>query len=179
LIVRDPAPIMRRMPSIDDKRDSAALGPVPRTSCTCGSLRKASRRISQFYDAALSPIGIKSTQYSILSEIERGSVEGPVTICELAIAMVMDRSTLGHNLRPLQRDRLLVLRLEAHDRRKRYVELTREGRSILRKARRIWKQAEGRFEKTFGRERAADLRTVLWHIANNQDLKSLLVADGV
>jgi len=167
------------MPSVDVKPEPASRGPVPRTSCTCGSLRKASRRISQFYDAALSPIGIKSTQFSILSEIERGSIEGPVTMCELAAAMVMDRSTLGHNLRPLQRDRLLVLRLEPHDRRKRYVELTKEGSSILRKARRIWKLAEGRFEKTFGKEHAADLRTVLWRIANNQELNSLLIADGV
>jgi len=168
---------MRRMPNIDFKRQSPSRAPVPRTSCTCGSLRKASRRISQFYDAALSPIGLKSTQFSILSEIDRGSVEGPVTMCELAAAMVMDRSTLGHNLRPLQRDRLLVLRLEAHDRRKRYVELTKEGKSILRKARRIWRLAEGRFEKTFGKEHAADLRTVLWRIANNQELTSL-IADG-
>src|SRR6202012_1544596 len=75
--------------------------PVPHSACTCGSLRKASRRISQFYDAALAPVGIKSTQYSILSEVEHGSVDGPLSMCELATAMVMDRSTLGHNLRPL------------------------------------------------------------------------------
>ena len=82
--------------------------PVPRSSCTCGSLRKASRRISQFYDTALAPVGIKSTQYSILSEVDRGSAHGPVTMCELATAMVMDRSTLGHNLKPLERDDLVV-----------------------------------------------------------------------
>src|ERR1700680_2698019 len=84
--------------------------PLPRSACTCGSLRKASRRISQFYDTALAPAGIKSTQYSILSEVERGSIAGPVTMCELASAMVMDRSTLGHNLKPLERDDLVVLR---------------------------------------------------------------------
>lgn len=170
--------MMTRMPGIDVKRDPSNRGSVPKSSCTCGSLRKASRRISQFYDAALSPVGIKSTQFSILSEIERGSVAGPLTMCELAAAMVMDRSTLGHNLRPLQRDRLLVLRLDARDRRKRHVELTKEGRSVLRRARRIWKLAEGRFEKTFGKAHAADLRTVLWRIANNRELDSLLVADG-
>jgi len=86
-------------------------------ACTCGSLRKASRRISQFYDTALAPAGIKSTQFSILSEVERGSIAGPVTMCELASAMVMDRSTLGHNLRPLERDDLVVLRQARHDRR--------------------------------------------------------------
>ena len=147
--------------------------PVPRSSCTCGSLRKASRRVSQFYDTALAPIGIKSTQYSILSEIERGSVQGPLTMCELAAAMVMDRSTLGHNLRPLQRDRLLALRLQRHDRRKRYVELTKQGRAVLRRARRVWRVAEGRFEKMFGKRHAADLRVVLWNIANHKELNSL------
>jgi len=150
---------------------------VPRSSCTCGSLRKASRRVSQFYDTALAPIGIKATQFSILSEIERGSVQGPVTMCELAAAMVMDRSTLGHNLRPLQRDRLLALRLQQQDRRKRYVELTAQGRAVLRRARRVWRVAEGRFERMFGKRHAARLRVVLWHIANNRELNSLAISD--
>jgi DNA-binding MarR family transcriptional regulator len=144
----------------------------PRAACTCGSLRKASRRISQFYDVALAPVGIRSTQYSILSEVERGSAAGSVTMCELAAAMVMDRSTLGHNLRPLERDELVILRLAQDDRRKRYVELTRRGRALLQRARRLWRQAEGRFEAIFGKEPAAELRAVLLNIANNRDLNS-------
>ena len=146
---------------------------MPHNACTCGSLRKASRRISQFYDTALAPVGIKSTQYSILSEVERGSLEGRVSMCELATAMVMDRSTLGHNLKPLERDDLVVLRLSSDDRRKRYVELTEKGRSILQKARRLWRHAEGRFEKIFGKEPAAELRAVLLSIAGNKELNSL------
>lgn len=146
---------------------------VPRSSCTCGSLRKASRRISQFYDTALAPVGIKSTQYSILAEVDRGSAAGPVTMCELATAMVMDRSTLGHNLRPLERDDLVVLRLSSDDRRKRHVELTKKGRSVLFRARRLWQQAEGRFEAIFGKEPAAELRAVLLSIAGNKELNSL------
>ena len=147
--------------------------PLPRSSCTCGSLRKASRRISQFYDTALAPVGIKSTQYSILSEVDRGSTQGPVTMCELATAMVMDRSTLGHNLKPLERDDLVVLRLSVDDRRKRYVELTKRGRSVLARARRLWRQAEGHFETIFGKEPAAELRAVLLSIAANKELNSL------
>jgi len=135
-------------------------------------LRKASRRISQFYDVALAPVGIKSTQYSILSEVERGSAAGSVTMSELAATMVMDRSTLGHNLRPLERDELVILRLAQDDRRKRYVELTRRGRTRLQRARRFWRRAEGRFEAIFGKEPAAELRVVLMNIANNRDLNS-------
>ncbi len=149
--------------------------PASRNACTCGSLRKASRRVSQFYDTALAPVGIKSTQYSILSEVDRGRPSGPVSMRELATAMVMDRSTLGHNLKPLERDDLVVVRLSADDRRKRYVELTKKGRSMLRKARRLWGHAEGRFEKIFGKESAAELRAVLLNIAANKDLNSLLI----
>ena len=119
------------MPMMDRVKPKKSNAPPLRTACTCGSLRKASRRISQFYDTALAPAGIKSTQFSILSEVERGSIAGPVTMSELASAMVMDRSTLGHNLRPLERDDLVVLRQARHDGRKRYVELTAKGRSLL------------------------------------------------
>ena len=145
---------------------------LPHAACTCGSLRKASRRLSQFYDAALAPAGIKSTQFSILSELERGSPAGSVTVCELAAAMVMDRSTLGHNLRPLARDELVALRHSSDDRRKRFVVLTRKGRSLLQRARRLWWHAEGRFEATFGKASAARLRAVLLRIANNRELDS-------
>jgi DNA-binding MarR family transcriptional regulator len=146
---------------------------VPHSACTCGSLRRASRRISQFYDTALAPLGIKSTQYSILSEVARGSVEGPVTMRELAISMVMDRSTLGHNLRPLERDDLLTLRSSNDDRRKRHVVLTKKGKSMLQRARRLWLRAEGRFETIFGKGPAAELRAVLLSIAANTELNSL------
>src|ERR1700722_13038464 len=161
------------MPLNSRSKPAPDSAPMPRSACTCGSLRKASRRISQFYDTALAPMGIKSTQYSILSEVDRGSVEGPVTMCELATAMVMDRSTLGHNLKPLERDDLVILRLAPDDRRKRYVELTKKGRSTLQRARRLWRHAEGRFETIFGKEPAAELRAVLLSIAGNKEVNSL------
>jgi DNA-binding MarR family transcriptional regulator len=153
------------------KKPNAAA--VPRSACTCGSLRKASRRISQFYDAALAPVGIKSTQFSILAEVERGTLEGPLTMCELATAMVMDRSTLGHNLRPLEREDLLSLQLTHLDRRKRHVTLTKKGKSTLQRARRLWRTAEGHFERIFGKRHAAELRAVLLNIAGNDELNSL------
>ena len=93
-------------------------------------------------------------------------------MCELASTMVMDRSTLGHNLKPLERDDLVVLRLSTHDRRKRYVELTKKGKSNLQKARRLWRHAEERFENIFGKQAAAELRAVLLSIAGNKELDS-------
>ena len=159
--------------SVANRKVRLQASPTGRGACTCGSLRKASRRISQLYDAALAPVGIKSTQYSILAEVERGSLDGPLTMCELATAMVMDRSTLGHNLRPLERDDLLELRLALSDRRKRHVTLTKKGKSTLQRARRLWRTAEERFEKVFGKQHAAELRAVLLNIAGNDELNSL------
>jgi DNA-binding MarR family transcriptional regulator len=118
-------------------------------------------------------VGIKSTQFSILAEVDRGTFDGPVTMCELATAMVMDRSTLGHNLRPLERDELLVLRLADDDRRKRYVELTKKGHATLHRARRLWRRAEEHFEAIFGKRPAAELRAVLLSIASNKKFNSL------
>jgi hypothetical protein len=64
--------------------------------------------------------------------------------------------------------------LSADDRRKRHVELTKKGRDILHKSRRLWRQAEGRFEEIFGKQPAAELRAVLLSIAGNKELNSLL-----
>lgn len=159
--------------SVADRKVTTQASPISHGACTCGSLRKASRRISQFYDAALAPAGIKSTQFSILAEVERGRLDGPVAMCELATAMVMDRSTLGHNLRPLERDDLLKVRLVLSDRRKRHVILTKKGKSTLQRARLLWRTAEERFETVFGKQHAAELRAMLLSIAGNDELNSL------
>ena len=158
------------MPLMDPDKHVGNGAVHARPACTCGSLRKASRRVSHFYDVALAPIGIKSTQFAILSEVERGGAGGALTMCELATAMVMDRSTLGHNLRPLERDSLVTLRRSPADGRKRHVVLTRKGVQLLRRARQSWRRAEDRFEQVFGKRSAAQLRSVLLAIADNPGL---------
>jgi DNA-binding MarR family transcriptional regulator len=42
----------------------------------------------------------------------------PPTIGELAKALVMDRSSLGHTLRPLERDGLIAFEQSTEDRRR-------------------------------------------------------------
>jgi DNA-binding MarR family transcriptional regulator len=82
----------------------------------------------------------------------------------------MDRSTLGHNLRPLERDALVILQHAPDDRRKRHVQLTPKGKALLQRARRSWSRAEDRFEAIFGKKPASELRAVLLDIANRRDL---------
>jgi DNA-binding MarR family transcriptional regulator len=135
--------------------------------CNCSALRKASRRLSQFYDSAIAPSGLKSTQFAMLVEINRREAEPP-TIRDLAEALVMDQSTIGQNLRPLEREGLVSLEQDVLDRRSRRVKLTRAGWSRLAAAQPLWNEAQAQFENGFGKRAAADLRGVLLNIARDQ-----------
>src|SRR5262249_51178609 len=96
--------------------------------CSCTGLRKASRRISQLYDAALAPSGLKTTQRAILAQIHRSE---PTTVGSLAEALVMDAGALAHTLKPLERDGLVSIDVDREARRKRVVRLTPAGRTRL------------------------------------------------
>jgi DNA-binding MarR family transcriptional regulator len=132
--------------------------------CTCTALRKAARRLSQRYDAALATAGLTSAQYAILAELDHGGSAHP-SLRELAHAMVMDRSTMGHNLRPLARDGLIALHPGTSDRRSKQVALTAHGNARLAEARGLWSTAQARFDDDFGASNAAVLRDVLLAIA--------------
>ena len=121
------------------------------------------------YDTFLTPTGLKSTQYGILSELNSRGAALP-TVNELAEALVMDRSTLGQNLRPLERDGLVKLLTDPKDRRSRLIALTKQGVAKFNEAARYWRIAQDRFEAAFGQERAAELRSALVAIAYNEKL---------
>jgi DNA-binding MarR family transcriptional regulator len=150
----------------------AAMPAAEGNLCSATALRKASRRLTQLYDEALDPCGLRSTQYAILAELERRSKEPP-TMRELAHALVMDRSSLGHNLRPLERDGLIALEESVEDRRRRHVVVTRVGKAKLRAARQLWQTAQDRFDEVFGKSEAAYLRATLLRIAGTERLARL------
>jgi DNA-binding MarR family transcriptional regulator len=130
--------------------------------CNNAALRKATRRVSQLYDSMLAPTGLRSTQRSILLNIER---LGAPSLGQLAASLVLDRSALGHNLRPLERDGFIELFVDPADRRNRLVRLTKKGESKLRETAAFWQAAQDRFESTFGVVQAKALRDALAIIA--------------
>jgi DNA-binding MarR family transcriptional regulator len=121
------------------------------------------------YDAALAPAGLKATQLAILSEIALRAHDPP-TMRELADAMVMDRSTLGQNLRPLERDQLVAWEPSDVDRRRKLVVLTEKGRAKQMQASSLWRAVQERFERTLGPAEAARLRGILLGIAAYSEL---------
>jgi len=135
----------------------------PPNLCNGTALRKATRRVSQLYDAILAPCGLRSTQRSILMQIAR--LKAP-TMGALAAAMVLDRSALAHNLKPLERDGLVAVVADPEDRRSRLVTLTKRGDAKLSESMSLWRDAQARFEKAFGAGKAQALRRTLAVVAS-------------
>src|SRR5260370_15045385 len=88
------------------------------------ALREAARYVTQLYDRHLAAAGLPSTQFSILTRLKQ---LGPTTINALAHALVIDRTTVGRNIQPLQRRRLLVVKRGEGDARRKELHLTTAG----------------------------------------------------
>jgi DNA-binding MarR family transcriptional regulator len=137
----------------------ALLGP---DDCNCLAARQAARHITQFYDQLLAPSGLRTTQFSILAKLRR---LGPMTINVLAADLVMDRTTLGRNILPLQRAGLISVEKGNRDRRSKELRLTEAGAARFRAGTKGWRQAQKQFAAAFGAERTVDLRALLHAVA--------------
>jgi DNA-binding MarR family transcriptional regulator len=133
--------------------------------CNCYALRAASRHITQAYDQFLAPAGLRTTQFSILAKLKR---KGPLTINALAEDMVMDRTTLGRNILPLERDGLIKIQPSATDGRAKELTLTKAGEQRLQAGRKGWAAAQARFENAYGAKRAAELRGLLRAVVESE-----------
>jgi DNA-binding MarR family transcriptional regulator len=139
--------------------------------CFATSVRKASRRMTQLYDNALAPSGLRSTQFSILAEL--AALSAPPTLMELAEAMVTDRSSLGHALRPLVRDGYVALRRGETDRRTQRIVLTERGRDKFREGMAHWRVAQEAFVSLYGGEWSEILRGSVLRIAYDDRLGTM------
>ena len=118
-------------------------------ACACANIRKAARAVTQLFDAALAPSGLKATQFTLLVT---SRLSGEATINGLAQRMAMDRTTLSRNLKPLVRGGLLEVR-PGEDGRTRLVRVTPAGERMLEEAYPLWQQAQRKTVGTIGEER--------------------------
>jgi DNA-binding MarR family transcriptional regulator len=126
--------------------------------CNNATLRKAARRLGKLYDSVLEPSGLKATQCSLLTQIYD---LGNPTMADLARSLLMDLSATRHSLGPLIRDGLVLVRVDAKDRRVKRVLLTRAGLAKFKEVNKLWRKAQHRFERAFGAAQAAELRSRL------------------
>jgi DNA-binding MarR family transcriptional regulator len=107
--------------------------------CACSTLRRATRAVTAAYDRALAPAGLRVTQFSVLRTLAR---KGPLTVTGLAAETALDRSTMGRNLNPLERDGLVKLEVGERDHRERVVHLTAAGQAAIDAALPYWRDAQ-------------------------------------
>ena len=116
--------------------------------CPAFHLRKVARAVTRVFDDMLNPCGIRATQLHILNSVLLGD---PPTITHVADDLVMDRTTLTRNLRPLERLGLLTI-ARGEDRRTRVVEVTAEGKQAMAEAFTIMEDARGQMERFCGQD---------------------------
>jgi DNA-binding MarR family transcriptional regulator len=144
---------------------SPALEPA---ACNCLAIRQAARHVSQLYDRHLAAEGLRTTQYSILAKLLR---LGPLSVNKLAGMMVMDRTTLGRAVRPLERDGLVAIG-SGRDGRTRAIRLTPTGAQRLKAATGRWQEAQRQFEIAYGSAEAAALRSALARVVSLGESRS-------
>ena len=127
------------------------------TVCSCRMLRRATRRMTRFYDRALKPAGLKLTQYTLLAYL--ADRDGR-SITELADLLAMDRTTLTRNLRPLESAGWVKVG-PGPNKRSRSVTITPAGKRLHARAEPIWLAAEISFRDLFGHDDAVALRDML------------------
>ncbi|MEO8057968.1 MAG: MarR family winged helix-turn-helix transcriptional regulator [Burkholderiales bacterium] len=138
------------------RRSEPAELPAPR-GCTNLKLRQLARRVSQHYDRIVGAVGLKTSQYSLLSHVV---TLGPIRPSDLAGHMEMDASTLTRNLQPLVAQGWVEVG-PGDDGRSRLVIATDAGRRKRTEAQREWKRAQLSLNDKLGIDRVAQLHALI------------------
>ena len=126
--------------------------------CACGRLRRAARALTQLYDDAMAPSGLRVTQFSLLRSLDR---DGPAHISDLATRTLLDRTALSRNLDPLIEGALVAITPGRDDARTREIALTTKGANALKRAQPYWKQAQEGVARRIGQPKLDALIAIL------------------
>lgn len=138
--------------------------PHPASACTCARLRRLTRRITALYDRELAASGLRLTQYSLLSNLQRLGGKTGLTLSDLAVSMDMDRTTLSRNLHPLQKLQLVTVGLDKTDGRVRRVTITSKGSKVFNAAEPLWSIAQASVTAALGENNVHALHGWIDHV---------------
>jgi DNA-binding MarR family transcriptional regulator len=130
-----------------------AIHAIPDLFCMCASFRRASRALTHLYDAALRPVGLRATQFTILQVLSRA---GEVSQGRLGQILAMDSTTLTRTLRIMVRQKWIAER-RGDDRRERLLRLDKAGRDQFHRALPAWEKVQARLKRQVGDQRWHDL----------------------
>jgi DNA-binding MarR family transcriptional regulator len=119
---------------------------LPDLPCMCSSFRRASRALTQLYDQALRPLGLRATQFTVLQVLSRA---GEVSQGRLGEILAMDSTTLTRTLEILRR-RGWITERRGEDRRERWLGLAKAGEAQLNRALPAWGKVQSRLRRRVG-----------------------------
>jgi DNA-binding MarR family transcriptional regulator len=129
-----------------------------RDNCLCLHIQRAARALARRFDDALRPLGLTQGQFSLLMSLNRPE---PPRLGDVADLLAMDRTTLTAALKPLERRRLVKVKVDKADKRGRRLILTAAGRTLLIAAAPVWTRTHAETERVLTRTTADTLRTTL------------------
>jgi len=119
---------------------------TPALPCMCASLRRASRLLSQLYEDALRPLGMRATQFTVLQAL---SLAGEVTQGQLGEMLGMDITTLTRTLTIMSREGWITKR-RGEDRREWRVRLSSKGEAQFKTALPYWEKVQDELRGRLG-----------------------------
>jgi DNA-binding MarR family transcriptional regulator len=126
---------------------------IPSLPCLCANSRRAARALTQFYDEALRPLGLRVTQFTILQVLDR---TGEVSQGRLGQILAMDSTTLTRTLGIMSREGWIAER-SGRDRRERLLQMSEVGRDRYKRAQPAWETAQTQLQRQLGKTRWHDL----------------------
>ncbi|MBW4555181.1 MAG: MarR family winged helix-turn-helix transcriptional regulator [Trichormus sp. ATA11-4-KO1] len=120
-------------------------------------IRRASRILTQVYDAALRPAGLVVNQFTFLVAIH---LFEPVAITRLAQELFADQTTVTRNIKLLEKQKLVAI-APGEDRRVKLVSLTVEGQAVLAESMPLWEQVQAELRQHFGEQKWQTLLSLL------------------
>src|SRR5258708_11912763 len=131
-------------------------------TCAPFTFRRDARAVTRFYDQALEPCGIRSTQFTILVGVAKTQ---PTSISALANVLVIDNTTLTRSLRLLKKQGLVSVS-ERGAKRQRFLRLTPKGERTLAESLPVWRAAQERFVQSLGADYWSNFRGELERLAH-------------
>jgi DNA-binding MarR family transcriptional regulator len=126
------------------------------------NLRAATRRLTRRYDAALSPSGIAISQLALINFV---ALRPDCGVAELSDFLEMDISTATRSLRPLIKARIVSMKADVVDGRRRKLRLTAKGVRTREDAMALWEQVQKEVSKELGERGNNELLSLLRSIA--------------
>jgi DNA-binding MarR family transcriptional regulator len=128
--------------------------------CMCASFRRASRILTQHYDTALQPLGLRATQFTLLQALSQAGEVSQRTLGEI---LGIDSTTLTRTLAIMGRRGWIASR-SGEDRRERWLSLSEAGKAEFKRALPHWEKVQQELRARFGNKHWNKLLNLTNHV---------------